>query len=266
MNRNKRFLRAFTLIELLVVIAIIAILIALLVPAVQKVRTAANRTQSVNNLKQIVLASHSYNDAHKFLPPSDGYVPQNVYPQPAGTAYGPSFFHILPFMEQDAMFKQSLSPQLSWSYTPFPQQITVNYYWAPSVSGNIASYINPGDYTVIPNDPNNPSPVSYLANQQALPSWQKQTFKSITDGSSNTIFFAEGLSRCANSQLQESYTGTYPNWGSWSVTASTVITPVAWNSETWPGIPYYYYGSGIPLIQPTIPLATSTTTTSPWTT
>lgn len=100
-----RLRRGFTLIELLVVIAIIAILIALLVPAVQKIREMAARTQCANNEKQLMLAVHNY--AGTFvskLPPANFY--QVVNPQNGAAAEGSAFYALLPFYEQQAVYNQ----------------------------------------------------------------------------------------------------------------------------------------------------------------
>jgi prepilin-type N-terminal cleavage/methylation domain-containing protein/prepilin-type processing-associated H-X9-DG protein len=116
----------FTLIELLVVIAIIAILIGLLVPAVQKVRAAADRTQCQNNLKQIGLACHNFHDSYKRLPPGIDY--PSKYPAEHPYFYWSWMARILPYVEQKNLFNlaDTYARQTgSWQYYTPP------YYWWP---------------------------------------------------------------------------------------------------------------------------------------
>src|SRR5262245_18176159 len=103
MHRLSR--RAFTLIELLVVIAIIGVLIALLMPAVQKVREAAARTNCKNNLHQIGVAFHNYHGAYGSFPP--GFVSQAaaVDDESLGPGWGWAAL-LLPYVEQDNLYRQ----------------------------------------------------------------------------------------------------------------------------------------------------------------
>ena len=133
MSRTLHRRWAFTLIELLVVIAIIAVLIGLLVPAVQKVRESAARTQCGNNLKQIGLALQQYHDAHKHLPPakinSGSVINKNIasyYPKDGVyKVYNHTGFTLLlPYLEQDALYRKynftKPSCNSSWTKDKYP--------------------------------------------------------------------------------------------------------------------------------------------------
>ena len=100
----------FTLVELLVVIAIIGILMALLLPAVQQVREAARRTDCANRLKQCVLATHTFHDANKVLPPA-ALINDQCTTDPGGHLYDNQMTSMLglcmPFMELNPMYQAS---------------------------------------------------------------------------------------------------------------------------------------------------------------
>jgi prepilin-type N-terminal cleavage/methylation domain-containing protein len=126
---------AFTLIELLVVIAIIAILIALLVPAVQRVRESANRTQCQNNLHQSGLALHSYHDDKKQFPP--GYIDGNTNPastpdNDVGPGWGWAAF-LLPYLEyHDVYYKIDFSKGVGIGVNAQVSQTPLPVYQCPS--------------------------------------------------------------------------------------------------------------------------------------
>ncbi len=197
--------RGFTLIELLVVIAIIAILIGLLLPAVQKVREAAARTQSQNNLKQMVLACHNLNDVHGKLPPSQGAFPSSANGTNWGAAYNPSHFGtaqywLLPYIEQDNIYKSS---EINGGGTH-----QANSWWSHAV---VKTYQAPGDPSLPASGKTwgDRGATSYRANWHVFrggwdEDWQVggvNRFASITDGLSNTVFFAEAYAVCGNPAL-----------------------------------------------------------------
>jgi prepilin-type N-terminal cleavage/methylation domain-containing protein len=235
---------AFTLIELLVVIAIIAILIALLVPAVQKVREAAARTQCINNLKQIGLATHGYHDANKFLPPW-GF---DFNPAPPGNPLGaqtqgyPAQVLILPYIDQGNIVKNTTFSVIDPREWPLAYavplggapgnpgaSVTIAVFLCPSAPGRVVDYqpyftsqgvpnlgpfiLGATDYSAVRGyhgnfrtacAPASPAPpagddMGAMGIRGVMTAGTmtkgKITLTGITDGTSNTIMFAESAGR-----------------------------------------------------------------------
>jgi prepilin-type N-terminal cleavage/methylation domain-containing protein len=134
----------FTLIELLVVIAIIAILIGLLVPAVQKVRDAAARTQTSNNLKQCTLGTHGAHDQFKYYPPLWGPYGQIGLASAVPPTGGATFFvHLLPYVEQGPLYNQI--------YNAGGAIVTTFVTAGNAAAVIVPPYLAPPDYTQINN-------------------------------------------------------------------------------------------------------------------
>jgi len=216
--------RGFTLVELLVVIAIIAILIGLLLPAVQKVRDAALRTQCSNNLKQIGLACHDIQADRGMLPPMcigqgqsspafAGNNPAGYDDTPSAATGGPAgnvFYFLLPYLEQTNVYNIHTN-HFAWDWPtdvdPGPiSPLTMKIYLCPADGTNLPVQMWTGGW----------AGGNYVANYLVfanINTWDTTTPPripaSFPDGTSNTILFAEKIMRCSD--------GYSPLWnhGNW---------------------------------------------------
>ena len=258
----------FTLIELLVVIAIIAILIGLLLPAVQRVREAAARVSATNNLRQVGLAAINFESGKKRLPPLIGLpgAPDSRY-----NVNGSIFVFLLPYVEQDAVYKKSLGTTI---VNPGDQTLLNPSTSFPYGNEVLKPYSNPLDST----SPENtvtigtfkfggasfaanaavfaPRPFQFIAGARTFTRSRDLdsglTLVGIPDGSSNTVLFVEKFMLCNNPAVSPAEVGGSV-WGlsGWNASnaqpaatvatiTSGVVTSFTINETFVPYLPVYY--------------------------
>jgi prepilin-type N-terminal cleavage/methylation domain-containing protein len=210
--------RGFTLIELLVVIAIIAVLIGLLLPAVQKVRDAAARMQCSNNLKQIGLAVHNYENANGKVP--GAWVDdRSAYPNREDTTL---WFLLLPYVEQSAIFTLGSSggnPVVASNgfrtESPYFQvaTLTVKTYFCPADPTATSDTRTANLYPLI-DGPGNYATSNYAANVMVFnPSGPQGLMNAMPDGLSNTVMTGHRHRWCDASVIWGGAgQGTNTNW------------------------------------------------------
>ena len=244
--------RGFGMIELLVVLAIIAILLALLLPAVQKVREAAARTQCINNFKQIGLGCHNFESTFKRLPPlyggSNGTTVVNSNSSKFPSVWASTHVFLLPYIEQDNLYKKMSSGS--------PATIDPNFNG--SLNNAVPTYVCPADPSVVDGIVNGGllGGSSYAVNAQvfapltdesinggAMYPANKPNFTDrgssiarIADGSSNTILLTHTYALCGASQgsawgysagvgKAPGAVNTYQPWSRASYLKQTYMTP-----------------------------------------